>query len=533
MKCSKCGAECNDKLAFCLECGNPLQLTADFNLIEQELANSIGAFMDEIENEDKESFEVEEDMKTIDVPLEEINMELKVVDINRGMVSSRTVLDEELLFDDEEDITPVPTSKRRKKNEKKKNKKFVIIGLVTAILAIISLVLVLILGGPEEKEETPVVKDYAYYYELAEKDLNKSELDTALDNALLALDNALSDENIVEVRLLIKSIYEAQKYTGDYYMENLAELFKLGENSQENAATLLGYYSQKNDSEGMLNMFDIVTEDMARETLGEEFIEKPEVNLPSGEYNNVIKIEISADKGSTVYYAVYKTGVNVEYAEYKNPIEVAELGEFTLSAYSVNADGKVSYKAICTYTIVEGEITGPVVTPGEGTYTEPTEITVQVPEGGKVYFTYDGTEPTIESEEYKEPIDMLKGVNTFKALAIDKYGNKSAVVTLTFNLKLKRNENVTSAKDKVWNYYYNNGLIDAQGIMADGSILEVNYHNAYDIDNGEYYVYEVVTKSADGLTTISISYAGVNTYDGTVAIGLVEDGESFKIPESE
>ena len=86
MKCSKCGAECNDNLAFCLECGNPLQLTADFNLIEQELANSIGAFMDEIENEDKESFEVEEDMKTIDVPLEEINMELKVVDINRGIM---------------------------------------------------------------------------------------------------------------------------------------------------------------------------------------------------------------------------------------------------------------------------------------------------------------------------------------------------------------------------------------------------------------------------------------------------------------
>ena len=39
MKCSKCGAQCNDNLAFCLECGNPLQLMADFNLIEKELAN--------------------------------------------------------------------------------------------------------------------------------------------------------------------------------------------------------------------------------------------------------------------------------------------------------------------------------------------------------------------------------------------------------------------------------------------------------------------------------------------------------------
>ena len=536
MKCSKCGAECNDNLAFCLECGNPLQLMADFNLIEKELANSIGAFMDEIDDEDKSSFDVEEDMKTIDVPLDEINMELKVVDINRGTVNSKSVLEDDLLFEDEEELTPVYVPKKRKKVEKKKKnnkKKFIIIGVIAAILAVVSVVLVLVFGGKDEKEKKPVVKDYAYYYELAEEGLDKSELDSALDNALLALDNATSNENIVEARLLIKAVYEKQKYTGDYYMENLVELFKLGENSQENAAILLGYYNQKNDTEGMINMFSIVTEEVAKETLGEEFIEKPEVDLPSGEYNNAIKVEIKADKDSTIYYAVYKTGEEPQYAEYKKAVEVAELGEFNLSAYSVNADGKVSYIAICTYTIVEGEMTGPVVTPEEGTYKEPTKITVQVPEGGKVYFTYDGTEPTTSSEEYKEPIDMLKGINTFKAIAIDKYGNESSVVSYQYNLKLTRNENVSSAKDKVWNYYFNNGLIDAQGNMADGSVLEVSYHNAYDINNGEYYVYEVITKSADGLTTISISYAGVNTFDGVVCIGLIENGESFDIPESE
>ena len=536
MKCSKCGAECNDNLAFCLECGNPLQLMADFNLIEKELANSIGAFMDEIENEDSPTFEDESDMKTIDVPLDDINMELRVMDINRGTSSSKTVLEDDFLLEDEEEVTPVYVPKKRKSNKKKKKnnkKKFVIIGIVTAILAVIALIVVLLLSGGEDKEKKPVVKDYAYYYSLAEKDLNKSDLDTALDNALLALENAGSNENIVAARLLIKSIYEKQKYTGDYYMENLAELFKLGENSQENAELLLGYYNEKNDVQGLLNVYDIVTEDVARETLGEAFIEKPEVNLPSGEYNNVIKIEISADKDSTIYYAIYKAGEEYEYTEYRKPVEVAELGEFTLSAYYINKDEKVSYKATYTYKIVEGEITGPVVTPEEGTYKEPTKITVQVPEGGKAYYTLDGTDPTTSSEEYVEPIDMLKGVSTFKVIGIDKYGNESEVVTLQYNLKLARNENVSTAKDKVWNYYFNNGLIDELGNMADGSVLEVAYHNAYDINNGEYYVYQVITKSADGLTTISISYCGVNTYDGIVYAGLVENGETFIIPETD
>ena len=92
MKCSKCGAECIENLAFCFDCGNPLQLMAEFNLIEKELANSIGEFMDEIEHEEIETFEEEDDMKTIDVPLDEINMELKIVDINRSVSKSQNAI---------------------------------------------------------------------------------------------------------------------------------------------------------------------------------------------------------------------------------------------------------------------------------------------------------------------------------------------------------------------------------------------------------------------------------------------------------
>ena len=537
MKCSKCGAECNDNLAFCLECGNPLQLMADFNLIEKELANSIGEFMDEMDNDEVEAFEDELDMKTIDVPLDEINMDLKIVDINRGASKPQNANIEELILEDDEfeDIQPVYVPRNKRKNDKKKKnnkKKFIIIGTVVAAI-VLAVVAVVLLFGKDDKKEEPVTKDFAYYCDLAEDNLKDSKLDSALDNALLALENAKNNDEILEARLLIKSTYEAQKYTGEYYMENLEELFKLGENSQENAAILLGYYAEKKDTAGLLSMFDIVTEDVARENLGELFIEKPEVSIPSGEYKNVITVEIEADKDATIYYAVYRPDETVKFEEYKKKIEIAELGDFTLETYSVNAEGIVSFKEICNYKIVEGEMTGPTVTPEEGTYKEPTMITIEVPEGGKAYFTYDGTTPTTKSTEYTEPVEMLKGVNTFKAIVIDKFGNESEVSEFTYNLKLARNETVTTAKDKIWNYYYNNGLIDAQGNMADGSIINISYHNAYDIGNGEYYVYQVVATSLEGTTTTGITYCGVNTYDGTVCVGLIEDGTSFIIPETE
>lgn len=532
MKCSKCGAECNDKLVFCLECGSPLQVMTDFSLMEQELANSIGEFMDEMEQEESIDFDEFEDMKTIDVPVDEINMELKIVDINREVSKKSDIYEDDLLYEEEEEITPVYVPRKKKAKKKNNTKLYIIFGAV-AVCVIAIVVALLVFMGKGDGDKEPEVKDFTYYYEEAEGDLNTSKLDKALDNALLALENAKNDEDIVKARLLIKLIYEAQNFTGELYMNNLEELFKRGQKNDENAAILLTYYAEKNNGEGILRMFDYVTETVARECLGKMFIDKPEVNLESGQYINVINIEINADKDSTIYYAVYKEGSDYEYVEYKGPVEINELGEFTLSTYSVNEDGMISYKNICNYTIVEGEMTGPAITPESGTYKEPTKITIAVPEGGKVYYTYDGTEPDEKATEYTEPVEMLKGVNTIKAVAIDKYGNKSEITSVLYNLKLSRNETVDSGKEKVWNHYLTSGIINAEGITADGSVLEISYHNAYEIGNGEYYVYQVVTTSADGTTTAGITYCGVNTYDGTVALGLIEGEEGFIIPESE
>ena len=106
MTCNKCGAKCDDNQAFCLKCGSPIQLTADFNLIEKELASNIDELLNEIETNDEEISEDADELKTIDVPLEEINMGLKIMDIKRD--SSKSEMD--FLGDDdedEEDVTPL------------------------------------------------------------------------------------------------------------------------------------------------------------------------------------------------------------------------------------------------------------------------------------------------------------------------------------------------------------------------------------------------------------------------------------------
>lgn len=551
MRCSKCGEQCSDNQAFCLKCGSPIQLMADFNLIEKELASSIDEFMNEMEQEATklpEEADESDDMKTIDVPLDEINMQLKLVDINRDDEDGdleepfdEEDYDEELM---EADITPVHMPDKRpeqrkknvRKSQKKSNKKPLIIGGILVIIAIVAIVVGVMLFGNKDKED--VVKDYAYYYSNAEASYNKSSYDDALDMALKAVELAGNDADRIKSRTLVKLIYESQNFKGKYYIENLEELFYMGENSKENILSLLNCYVEQGDTEGFLKIYEIIDEETAKECLGDNYAEKPQTDLPAGQYNNFITLELSAQEGCQIYYAVTEASSETGYAGtaytlYENAIEITELGQYTVMAYAVNQQGVLSYIAEFDYSIVEGEAEGPEITPVAGTYTEPTQITIQIPDGAKAYYTYDGTVPDENSTEYTEPVDMLRGVNTFKAIIVDKYGNVSETTSAQYNLRVPRNETLTSGKDKVWAYYLNSGVIDTNGNQADGSVISISYYDLRVIDNVEYYIYQVVAVSADGTSTTAISCCVVDTYDGSVIAGVVQAGDDFVIPEIE
>lgn len=61
-----------------------------------------------------------------------------------------------------------------------------------------------------------------------------------------------------------------------------------------------------------------------------------------------------------------------------------------------------------------------------GTYAEPFELTLSgAPEGAEIYYTTNGTEPTVKSEKYSAPI-MIEKNTVLKALAIDQQGKAAS-----------------------------------------------------------------------------------------------------------
>ncbi len=73
-------------------------------------------------------------------------------------------------------------------------------------------------------------------------------------------------------------------------------------------------------------------------------------------------------------------------------------------------------------------VSAPTFSYEEGNYQEIIPLKINSADGDKIYYTLDGSDPTIESQMYTEPIFMDDGIYRFRAVCIDEHGVKSDVV---------------------------------------------------------------------------------------------------------
>ncbi len=547
MICNKCGAQNDDNQAFCLKCGSPVQLTADFNLIERELASNIDELMNEIEADKDNDSESNDELKTIDVSVgNKMDMQLKVVDVNRVTSTAKTDVPNDFVdldnednedYDDDEDyeeeiIPTVSYNSPKTKNKKNSNSKmFAIIGVIVTVVVAIVLLCIFVLGNDEQKDK---VKNFNDCYVSAENSYNAGEMDKSLEEAYEALKLVKSSTEEIKARKLIHNIYNKQSFTGAIYFENIEKLIALGDTSEDYYGVIFKKYIEDKNTELLIKLMTTVGTEKAKEYLGENYIEAPVSNMEAGEYINVVALKLTAAEGCKIYYCI-NDDITKKATEYAGEIIINNKGEHVITAYAVSEQGIPSFTASYTYNVIDGEAEGPVISPASGIYTAPTQITIQVPEGSKVYYTYtkDGEKPSQASAEYTEPIDMRMDAEIFMAIVVDKYGNVSEVTKKQYKFKLKRNESLSSAKEKVWDFYTSSGKVDAEGKLADGSVLTVDYEDAAIIDNAEYYIYRAVgtLTQEEMITTTSITYLAVNTFDGMVIEGLIQAEDEYVLPE--
>jgi hypothetical protein len=157
------------------------------------------------------------------------------------------------------------------------------------------------------------------------------------------------------------------------------------------------------------------------------------VDPAGGTYGPGKTISLSANEAATIYVTTDGTTPTTSSPVYSGPIALTSM---TLKYFARDTAGNASTVATQTYVL---DNAAPIltVTPAAGAYASGQLVTMTSSESGSIFYTTDGSTPatavTGSTKAYSSPF-ALTANTTVKALAVDAYGNASAVTTNAYTM---------------------------------------------------------------------------------------------------
>lgn len=375
MKCSKCGAEIEVGSVFCKKCGEPVQMVPDYNVLEDDFLVSL---LDEQQNVKQESKTLEE--KTVKSEKNTSN--------RAGKESTKKQNDFAALW----------------KNKKARG------GIIAGIIALVILIVFLVL----------YLTSYDHYVAKGKAADTKEEYTEALTYY-----NRAIKKNDAKAKAKILAANDYMKLTEYDKAEEL--LLSVIEKDSDNVSaykSLIVLYLTTGSYDKLDFLQAQVTNQKIIDLFNDHLVSAPVFSVDGGKYDDDVIIELHAKTGK-IYYTLDGSDPTEGGILYTEPFT---LKEGTTTVQAVCEDGeKVSEVIEKRYKISYADPEAPIVIPAGGSFTTPTTITVEVPEGASVYYTWDGTTPTQSSAKYTAPIDMMEGNNILSLLLVDKHGKTSNV----------------------------------------------------------------------------------------------------------
>jgi len=164
-----------------------------------------------------------------------------------------------------------------------------------------------------------------------------------------------------------------------------------------------------------------------------ETVSTPTANPPGGEYNNSQIVMLNTTTiDASIYFTLDGSNPTVNNSKYTDPILV-EMGQ-TLKAYAVKTGWNDSGILTAIYT-QRGTVSRPVANPESGTFISGQTITLNtITQGATIYYTIDGSDPSLNSNKYINPIELTSNT-TIKAIAIKEGMNDSIIIDEIYTIK--------------------------------------------------------------------------------------------------
>ncbi len=392
MRCANCGAELKVGCVYCSVCGKEAQIVSDYSLLEED-------FLKGLLKEKKQT-------------LQKAKQGIAKKNAKQG-----TPQKAKQVAPRKKNAKQPPAGRQKAKGKRKKPVwAFVMVGILILLLAGI----VILVHYAQDHSYDYQIKKAEEYQE--SKDYGKAE--QCLKRAL-ELDSTSED---AKMRLAKLYILREQDSSALALLQELAE----GTGNRKEAYGLLIQVYARQKEYGILEQMSREAEDEEiQKLLGEYRAEPPVFDPEGGNYEEELSVELSGGEGCEVYYTT--DGSDPRKGErYQRPIPLEPGKSIRIRAVSCNKFGVYGDEAEERFLIKLQKPATPYVSPSGGSFYSPQAVTVNVPEGCKAYYTWDGTPPTKESSQYEEPISIPEGNNVLSLILVDKYGMVSEVLKCNY-----------------------------------------------------------------------------------------------------
>ena len=304
--------------------------------------------------------------------------------------------------------------KEREKEKKLLRKKY----LLYAIPAVLVLIIIIIGWNM-------YFHSYKFYINKADQALKIKDYTSAINYG----ESALSKQKTAKAYYVIaKSEVELNK-TKDA-IKDLKSAIALNPKYEKAYKLLIDLYLANDDYDSISALKIKASDKSILKLFDNIVIGKISFSLKAGKYHDKKELKLSTNSDYDIYYTTdgnIPDRFNGTKFDKELPIELEE-GKNVVKAALVDDEGRIGKVYTKKYEISFIKPEDPKINPESGRFTVPSQITILADGNCRLYYTWDGTDPTVDSPEYTGPINIPEGNNVLSVVAIDKYGMSSNVV---------------------------------------------------------------------------------------------------------